>query len=120
VSTTAARVRADQQEVHLQDLWRGAGARPFAAFWLSLVAMDTFDGLAALAAVALVVLLCAIGQSRGAALAVALVGWLLVVGFESPLDPGRLAPHGTDLARLLVLVAAGLAASFLTRRRSGR
>jgi len=120
VSTTAARVRADQQEVPLRHLWRGAGARPFAAFWLSLVAMDGLDGVAALAAVALVVLLCASGQSGGVAVAVAFVGWLLLVGFESPLDPGRLAPHGTDLPRLLVLVVAGLAASVLTRRGGGR
>jgi hypothetical protein len=120
VSTTTAPVRADHQQVSFPDLWRGAGARPFAAFWLSLAAVDALDGVAALAAVALVVVLCASGQPRAVALVVAVVGWLLLVGFESPLDPGRLAPHGTDPLRLAVLVVAGLVASFLTRRRRGR
>jgi hypothetical protein len=91
------------------------------ACWGGLAVVDlTPDGVWTVSGVAVLVVVCSIHQHPVAAVAIAVTGWLFVVGFVSN-ALGELAPDGrTDLVRLGVLLVAALGVARLTRRHGDR
>jgi hypothetical protein len=108
------RTTVPRSDVPLRELWPDAGARLFVAYWGALVVVDLTDGTAAVAATALLVVVCSLHQHVVTAVAVAVEGWLFLVGFLGH-GHGELVLHGTgDPARLLLLLAVATATSALT------
>jgi len=113
------RTAVTRSDVPLRELWPDAGARLFAAYWGALVVVDLTDGTAAVTATALLVVGCSLRQHPVTAVAVAVEGWLFLVGFLGN-GHGALVLHGTaDVVRLLLLLVLATTTAALTPQRRG-
>ena len=108
------RTAVPRSDVPLRELWPHAGVRLFAAYWGALVVVDLADGTAAVAATAVLVVACSVHQPAVTAVAVAVEGWLFLVGFLGD-GHGALVLHGSaDIGRLLLLLAVAVTTAALT------
>ena len=101
-----------------EQLWSTQGARLFAAYWLSLAAVDltrAAPGPLRLGVVVVLVAACSLHQGAGTAGAIGVIGWLFVDGFVSHAH-GVLAVDGpADVVRLFLLVAVAVATGRTSR-----
>lgn len=108
------RTAVPRSDVPLRELWPHAGVRLFVAYWGALAVVDLADGTAAVAVTAVLVVACSVRQHAVTAVAVAVEGWLFLVGFLGH-GHGELVLHGSaDVGRLLLLLALATATAALT------